>query len=736
MGAVLIWAGHSLLFSRFMLYDDEGYVLISLRNFSLGGALYDQVYSQYGPAFYQIYNVLHQVLGFAWDNTTGRLITLVNWTGTAFFCALLVRRAGGSWPVVIFTLADVFIYLWIMINEPMHPGSTITVLVAAVAWLGWEALQTGRMTGFAILLGVFGATLALTKINVGVFFIVSAGFWLLASNPAFQARAPRLALAGLGLVLPWALMRGLAAEAWVQTFALLAGGAIFTTTLAVGPVVQTRKTNARTFGWFVLAGVVVSLLFAIGLLLHGTSLRGLWEGVIIAPLKHPGVYSFPMRWRPGVLIVGALSLALVVAAARRPDDRRLALIIAWSRVATLAFFQLTLLPQLATSQAAVGLSYGLPLAGLFAWPLQRPQGASIGPALARSWLAVLLVLQSLHAYPIAGSQLNWGTFLWVPLMVLGFKESLTFLMPDSGATVSRWVRRCSHVTFLAIAGYIAFTLVQIARTDRHDHHPLGLTGAESIGLPASVSSALQIIAENARVHGDVLCTLPGLYSLNLWTGLDTPTLDNATHWFSLLSPERQQAIIDRLTNSPKSILVVQQYLLDGLRSHGFRPDGPLFAYLHNNYRRSFSMEGYSFWIRNERSIAPLSIATLSYDSAAREQAHRFTITMATRPGRISKIAVRSITHSPRLLFTLDARNASVLLAPLDLSGSVIGEEHAPEWPVSLSALSRLTVRFDAPEGFPPPEVLELLLLGEDGRPVGAARVLSAGAGELPPAAQR
>ena len=35
-----------------MAYDDEGYVLVSLKNYSAHGGLYASVYSQYGPFFY------------------------------------------------------------------------------------------------------------------------------------------------------------------------------------------------------------------------------------------------------------------------------------------------------------------------------------------------------------------------------------------------------------------------------------------------------------------------------------------------------------------------------------------------------------------------------------------------------------------------------------------------------------------------------------------------------------
>ena len=50
-----------LLFSTFRP-DDEGYVLLSLRNFSVYGGLYDRVYTQYGPAFFLIDEAIRSAL--------------------------------------------------------------------------------------------------------------------------------------------------------------------------------------------------------------------------------------------------------------------------------------------------------------------------------------------------------------------------------------------------------------------------------------------------------------------------------------------------------------------------------------------------------------------------------------------------------------------------------------------------------------------------------------------------
>ena len=130
LAAALALAGYWLLFSVFMVYDDEGYVLISLKNFAAQGALYDQVYSQYGPFFYLTGDALHRLLGFAWTNTAGRWITLVNWWGTAAVSAWFVWRFTRSASLALYSGAVVFAYLWIMVNEPMHPGGCLALAVA------------------------------------------------------------------------------------------------------------------------------------------------------------------------------------------------------------------------------------------------------------------------------------------------------------------------------------------------------------------------------------------------------------------------------------------------------------------------------------------------------------------------------------------------------------------------------------------------------------------------------
>jgi NADPH-dependent curcumin reductase CurA len=61
LAGMLTFTGWLLMGTNFMIHDDEGYVLIGLRDFSQHGGLYDQVFTQYGPALFLYYDLLHRL---------------------------------------------------------------------------------------------------------------------------------------------------------------------------------------------------------------------------------------------------------------------------------------------------------------------------------------------------------------------------------------------------------------------------------------------------------------------------------------------------------------------------------------------------------------------------------------------------------------------------------------------------------------------------------------------------
>jgi len=521
--AALGVVAYRMLFGTFMLYDDEGYVLISLKGFAEHGGLYDRVYSQYGPLFYVAYDLLHRLIGFAWTNTSGRWITWVNWLGAAAGCAVVVVRARAPLAVAIFTLSGVFSFLWIMINEPMHPGGTLALLVALAAWLGSEAQWARRPMRFALIAAGISAAALLIKINVGVCFTLAGGLALAAGIPGRAGRRVFLVLATVAGLFPLLLMVPLLAEPWVLEYAVLVACSIGSAAVILhrysGWEAEAPVTW-RAIGAGIGAALAVLALTALGVMVRGTSLTGLVDGVLLGPLRHPFVYSAPIDWQPGALIVAAAALVLSILAVRRREERRWINLVAAVRLVVAAAFPLVLLFAFAVRQAELILSYGVPLAGLFALPLSAPAARGAGGR-SRTWLALLLVFQCLHAYPVAGSQLFWGVFLWYPLMVLGAWEAWEFLLAGRARRLVLGAGALAAVAVLGVAGLMFSVMAENARLRRSGGEPIALPGAERIVMASATATTLQILTTNAVVHGDVLFTLPGMFSFNLWSGVPT-----------------------------------------------------------------------------------------------------------------------------------------------------------------------------------------------------------------------
>src|SRR5205823_4459290 len=112
----------------------------------------------------------------------------------------------------------------------------------------------------------------------------------------------------------------------------------------------------------------------------------------------------------------------------------------------------------------------------------------------RLWVGLVLALQYLHAYPVAGSQIAWGTFLAIPLIALGLHEgwkysaTQTFLLPVQVALVLTAMLLVVSATQLGVRGWREY----------HQSQPLALPGAENIRPPRVFSSALRMLARNAK----------------------------------------------------------------------------------------------------------------------------------------------------------------------------------------------------------------------------------------------
>jgi len=720
----LLAIGGWMLFTNLAFYDDEGYILISAREYFAHGRLYEVVYSQYGPAFYVLTDFLQHLLGAPIDNTSARLLTLGFWFGTAASCAALVHRQTGSLRLTYFTLTSTFLFLYFITDEPFHPGSLVTCTLALSALATAELIGRDRINTAAALAGGTAAVLLLAKINVGVFYVAAVGVWaLLHSVPARWRRLTGATVVVLLSLLAIALMHTLWREPWVQIFlTVFAAGALALVT-AINGTGLVRPKNAAWFAGTAI-GVAVAVLTVIWL--RGTSVQGLLEGVLLGPLRHPGNYSYAVDWRPGTLAVAGLSLGLALALpwirGRFSEEIADRLIVGLRLVLATGLVLGFALLMHARVIGAI-FSYVAPLIWIWVVPLS---GVSMPRAfhLGRSLVACVLLLQFLHAYPVGGIQLAWGTFLFWALAALGLGEVRLWFnrsVPSAPRLGRTWPVLATAL-LLVSAGKIAWTATTAHNryTTRND---LGLPGASGLRLPEPQRTAYQILALNAAAHADVLFSLPGMFSFNVWTGLPTPTLKNTTLWFTLLNEAEQAEIIRSIEANPRTCIIVQELLVQLMAAGNVPMRGPLHDYLHANFTPAFRVEQFAFLVRRGRDIAPLNLARLSSARAGLET--RVALNLTSKGAAIQRIEIRDVASpldAPPVQI-LDASNAAASVALINRSGALAGRPTAISWPLRFDGLAQLTLSFDRGGVDLAPASTALYLIGVDGKTLGLARVI-------------
>lgn len=716
------------MFSAFMFYDDEGYVLYSLRNFSEHGGLYREVYSQYGPFPFVLHHLV-QLAGVPLTHTTGRIITLAAWGGAALLGALLAGRMARSLVARLAVLAGLFAYLWVMASEPTHPGGLIVLLTTFAAVLGHHWLERDRRRDWALLAGAVTAALLLTKINVGLFLAFAAGAWLLLQHRHDPVRraAPAIVLLACA-VLPLGLMRPLLGAEWVRNFALVwaAGGAAVVLAAAAS---RQGRVGWGTFAWGALAAASVGGAVAVIALARGSSVADLVDGILLAPLRQPTTFSIRYLWAPGIGAVALLSLGLAaVAAAWRRRGRAVDTPIAVARLVAALALAANLLRFPATSADYLTFGWLLPCLWVFAWPLS---GEAERTSQARLWVILVLLGQCLHVFPVAGSQIAWGTLLALPIAAAGAWDAAAWLARRHGSPASarRW-RVSGRVALLGAALFavtVGWRFFDVGR--RYDEGEyLGLPGAEALRLPAGSSAVFRLLTLNAVAHADVLFSEPGMFSFNVWSGVPAPTRANVTHWFSLLGPERQAEIAARLRAHPRAVVILHREHVDFLRRRGLAPKGPLHDLIAEEFEPVFSIDDFEFRVHRGRRLTPFLVGELRTRAteagpAADGENTLLTLPLLLPPGApVARIEVSTPPGGPGGPLRLDAGNARVELTRLSPRGEPLGPPASAAWPLQIPGPTALAVYYHR-DGRPRPEPKATITLRDaTGAEIGLGRL--------------
>lgn len=658
--AAVIAVGHVYytILSIFQGYDDEGFILLSLKSFFQGKALYDQVYSSFQPGFYWLDWLLFRIWGASVCHDNIRVLTLFLWLLAAALNGLVTYRLTSSGLLTLLVGIVSVRCLDPFANEPGHPQALAYVLVASVAAL-FAFAEVIPPRRFALTVGGLVGLVLLIKINVGAFTLLPALFLFASADQGKGASGWKLAAAGLMLCLPTALWRtqlavkdaplwtlglldllavllvasravvwrgwmpivaaafmGCAVALWNVNSAAVGALPVFSAgllTLSIAGALlicladaNDLRVPAGAWAWALIGGLVVIGILLAATLLRGTTPHGLADGLFWWPAKVASGFRIWPRsnWLGAFLgVAGAGACGLYLGARGRWGVNswfRKAIIAGQMAfgVAVLAEFYL----RVPGSSTLMPLHPDLPHFWMlaFAWLVAVPETGSETTRSGRLALLLIAVMQPLIACPVAGTQLVPASILIAVLgavcLANGWQAALGPL--ELAMPVLNWCRR-GLAAIAAIAFLLSFGQETLSlRRNYETLTPLNLPGAGRLRLsPDEVETYHQVVARLAAPQVETFLTLPGLNSFYLWAQKEPPNDLNVSAWVVLLDAEAQERIWQAAQRHSGVMAVRNRRLIRSWVGGRSVANLPLVRHIEEDFQTVTNINGYELMTR-------------------------------------------------------------------------------------------------------------------------------------------
>lgn len=598
MGAAV--AAYFALFTQFAPYDDEGTLLVTLNAFAHGHALYNDIYTPYGPFYYELFGGLLALIGHDITTDISRTTVLVIWVGISLLSGLTAQRLTGRLDLGLAGMIAAFATLFVLEGEPMHPQDLCVILIAiftAVAVFGPG--RRVRWSGAAA--GALLAALVLTKLNLGIFAVAATGLAAVLTIEQLNRRRWILwPVTALAVVLPLVLMAQDLDLEWVRNLTAMEMLALAAVIVAAWPLRPARgERDPVTWNWILAAAVGFAVAFVaimVAIVLNGSTLSEAYEGMVTEAqrVREVNMTEFPnpaaaVDWAVAALAAAALAVRLRWGEGRGPSIwpgllRAAAGLVIWFSISKIAPIGLNPAAGNPDSVAAVLAWVAvIPPAGVTETPYKR---------FVRVLLPALAVFETLQVYPVAGSQMGIAAFVYVPVGALCLADALTSLRRWSEDRGGLAVQRLGIVVaVVAAAVAFDFAVNSIARPAAngaiayHRQKALPFPGATYLRLPPEEAETyerlIDLIHEN---HCTTFIGYPNIDSFYLWAGIEPPPPYAPGAWVNALDSERQQRIVNELRASPRPCLIRSDARAELWLRGAPAPNRPLARYVLNEFQ--------------------------------------------------------------------------------------------------------------------------------------------------------
>jgi hypothetical protein len=529
-------------FTGFAPYDDEGYVLLSAREFLAGRALYDEVFSQYGPAYYAFKHVLSLAHGVPTHDIT-RWTTTVLWLSSSSSLAVAALWLTRSGIAATVTFGAMVLALQALRSEPGHPQELLVFLTALSIATSASPLR-GRSK--VILLTALAAFAAFTKMNVGIF----VGLAVVGTVVPWDSGIRRLLIGLLLAAMPPTLMARHLSWAWPYAVATSAG-ILAGVTMACD--VQVRIASRRTILLVVTAALVPVVTLCVYLMFLGSTLPGIAAGVL-RPFGLADVYINAFKVPPVSAIVSLGVAAFAVFGVRHYSTAfgRLMPLLPVLKIVTGLYVVYWLVYD---KQAIVGFSAVLIvvfLAGLHTAPRAERFG--------RVFLALSAMFHACTAYPVAGSQMWWSTYLLILIGVVCAWDGMMLLVHTIRTTSTSTRTVATTLACVVVAAYFPRTTPVWYVKEVYEANPaLPFDGSTSIHVNAGQAATYSWLVANLQGRCSDFVALPGYPSLHIWSGIRPVTGFNLGAWMFILTRDEQVQTVARMQRTPRPCAIFAKY---------------------------------------------------------------------------------------------------------------------------------------------------------------------------------
>src|SRR5260370_781210 len=208
---------------------------------------------------------------------------------------------------------------------------------------------------------------------------------------------------------------------------------------------------------------------------------------------------------------------------------------------------------------------------------------------ARLLLPGLAVLESLHAYPVAGTQLSLAALLLIPVGAVVLNDGISGVRARGAARIGS-VALIAATAVLALEGFLAGSHFAAGS-------PSSLQGAELVRMPSKQAAQLRQLVAAIDNDCSSFITFPGMNSMYIWTCQEPPSDLRYGVWWLTPDPVDQQAVVRQLEGRSRLCVVKNQTLIDFWAQGRPVPSQPVVDFIDGSFVSKATFGDYEVLVR-------------------------------------------------------------------------------------------------------------------------------------------